>query len=709
VTAAGPSTKGRATFDVEVAADTPLGLYGLRLATASGLSNAHLFLIDDLPITPEADPTVQPETAQPIALPAAVAGICREADVDRYALTVQAGQRVSFEVVGSRLGKDFDPLVTIRDARGRLVLQHDNDVGLFFDGRFEHVFVEAGTYVVEVRDARFKGSDHWTYVLRMGSFPVARVALPSAVRPGEQAALRFPQLGDQPVTFAAAQDLPPGPFTYSLRRHGDNASAWIPLLASELANIPEAEPNNTPEAATVVSVPALLHGSLSRPGDWDWFAFDLSKGQSLSLCAESRGLGSPADLELVLLDPTGKQLQRADGTGLSDVQVAFTAGAAGRYRLRVRDLTNAGGPAFVYRVEARVRGPRLELVSEVGRLAIPQGSRQPLPLRLTRTDYAGPVELALLEAPPGLALQTGQFPQGASQFVNALTVADAVPVGVYTVQVMARGAAGERPLTALVRTQPLLDRVPTGRGPHGEPFELREDQRRLPPTLTDRIAVVVTPAAPFTFELPAARVVLPRYLHTEFRLETTRAPGFDAPITFTVRGGQLEPDGMGRRPLLAEVPPATRDRLVVHGGLRSEILSQLAVQRVTVIATADHQGRTIALARTFDLDVRTAYEPAAEPARVELKPGGSARLTIRANRLEPFDGPVTVTPSWVAGLTLPQSVTVPAGQPDVEVALQAAADAKPGKYTVALPGSARVANFVEPAKGKALEVVIPAK
>src|SRR5690349_10495098 len=35
----------QAQFDLQVADDAPLGLYGLRVATAAGLSNVHLFVI----------------------------------------------------------------------------------------------------------------------------------------------------------------------------------------------------------------------------------------------------------------------------------------------------------------------------------------------------------------------------------------------------------------------------------------------------------------------------------------------------------------------------------------------------------------------------------------------------------------------------------------------------------------------------------------
>ena len=39
-----------AVFDVRIADDAPVGLFGLRVATVDGLSNVHLCLIDDLPL-----------------------------------------------------------------------------------------------------------------------------------------------------------------------------------------------------------------------------------------------------------------------------------------------------------------------------------------------------------------------------------------------------------------------------------------------------------------------------------------------------------------------------------------------------------------------------------------------------------------------------------------------------------------------------------
>src|SRR6185437_14642339 len=189
-----------------------------------------------------------------------------------------------------------------------------------------------------------------------------------------------------------------------------------------------------------------------------------------------------------------------------------------------------------------------------------------------------------------------------------------------------------RARTPMATTLPLVDRLPSGRGPHGEPFELREDQRRLPPTLTDRIAILVTPPSPYTFELPDPLVVLPRYLEATFRLETTRASGFDAPITFVARGGTLDPLNLQRPRVVAQIPTATREHPTIAGVLRSGVNSEIRKHRVTVTAHAVDDGRSVDLTRTFELQTRVSYEPSAEPARLEIPAGESATATIRANR-----------------------------------------------------------------------------
>jgi hypothetical protein len=703
-TPVGDSTPTRAVFDVTVAADAAVGICGVRLSTADGLSNAHLFLIDDLPVqaareTPGGAPAK-------VALPVALWGRVREATVDRFAIDVGAGQRVSFEAVGNRLGKDVDPLVTIRDAKGRFVAERDNDPGLYFDCRFEHTFAQAGTYIVEMRDARFHGSEHGFYVLRMGRFPAARVAVPAAVVPGRRAELRLPELADAAVGL----DVPAGPaaglFLGVLRRPGDEGSVWLPLEAADAEITVHREPGNTPEDATRAKVPGLLCGVLRKPGERQFFRLALARGQKIQVRAEAKAFNSPADLELAITDSAGNPLRRAGENAQEEVVLDFAAGNAGMYHLSVRDASRDGGAAFAYRLEVRTGQPQVQVTAEAEGLTMPRGSYQPVPLTVVRTDYAGPVSLTLVGAPPGVTLTPNEIGEGVNALVCKLAAAPDAPAGIHTLQILARPAAVPDAPPTLVRTRPLIDRQMVN--VDLIPYALREDQRRLPPSLTDRFAVQVTPPSPFTVELPESVVTLGRYQHADFPVVTTRVPGFDGPITFSATGGQIAPKDEGRTRVYAELPAAKADTPQITGSIHSRILTNLVKHRVDVTAVGVHQGRRVSLTRTFDLDIRSAFTVTAVPAALKLEPGASAKLRLTADRMKTFDGDVTVQLSPVLGLTFPEKVVIPRGQAGVDVEVKVSPDRAPGRQSINLNSTGTVGGFEEELRGRFdVEVVKP--
>ena len=722
VSSVGASDDRQATFNVEVAPTAPLGLYGLRLATTSGLSNVHLFLVDELP-TVAAD-ELRSANGAPLILPIAVWGVARPAQTERFSIDMAAGRRLAFEVVGSRLGKDFDPLVTIYDAAGRVVAQRDNDGGLFFDCRFEHTFAAAGRYTVELRDARFHGDDQWSYVLRIGNFPASRVAVPSSVRPGVSATLTFPQAPSQTAPLVLAADFPLVAFFHDLRLAGNDVAAWLTLVAADCDNHVETEPNDTPETATVVTVPANLHGCLSTPGDRDWFAFDLTQGQKLELRGESWSLGSAADLELAIVDPTGREAQRIDDVLLDEASFRFTTGTAGLHKLLVRDIARDGGLDFAYRVEVRPAEPKIELTTDVAGVTVPQGSYQAIPLTIARTEYTGPIELTLVGNPPGLRLLATTVPAEATDFVTTLAADGTTAIGLRTVQIAARGTAGPEssqppvsspapvsfpavvPPQTLVRTQPVIGRQLVN--VDLIPIAPRDDQRRPPPSLTDRFAVQVTPPAPFEVELLKPLITLARYQTAELPIVSTRAAGFTAPISFAVRGGQLGNESEFRSRVFGRIADATPEAGVVTGVLHSRNLAQTIKQRGFLDATVMYEGRKITLTRSFELDVRTAHRLSVEPPKLSLQPGATARLKLLVDRVPTFRGPVTVKPLSVAGLLLPDEIVIAEGQEAVEVELKIAAELKPGAFRVRLPASARVEQFQEDTPGVELEIEVKA-
>src|SRR5439155_16280181 len=89
---------------IELPADAAIGLHRLRVATAGGLSNFRPFCVDSLPEQVESDAGHTPATARPVPVPCVVAGRIDPEASNFYKVTVAAGQRVSSEVPGRRLG-----------------------------------------------------------------------------------------------------------------------------------------------------------------------------------------------------------------------------------------------------------------------------------------------------------------------------------------------------------------------------------------------------------------------------------------------------------------------------------------------------------------------------------------------------------------------------------------------------------------------------
>lgn len=704
------SESGKLVFDITASADAPVGVCGLRLATRDGLTNAVLFHVEDLPVKGN----VASDKPVSLALPACVWGTLREGTLDRYTITVGANEKVSFECVANRLGKDADPLLTIRAASGKFVAERDNDAGLYFDFRFEHTFATAGTYTLEVRDARLRASEHHHYILRAGKFAAERVAAPAAgAAPERLSPLSFRQVkrsgddGSAWVPVGAAEGSVTVAKDFDATRdtalsQAASGATWLAFRASPMRANPFLALERSLEYGSLqpapATVPGVLYGVLKQPGRRQCFAAQLEKGQRIFLRAEAKALNSPADLELTILDRTGREQRRGQEGRDGEIALDFTAPNAGTYGIAVRDTLRDGGEAHAYCVTVRDKPFPPSITAEVEGLTVPRGNYQIVPLLVARSGTSGPIKLSLAGAPSGLKLTPDVIGDTENAIVCKLEASASAPLGAHTVQIVAE-CAGEQ---FLVRTRPLIDK--RYQNVDLIPIALREDQTRLPPALTDRFAVQVTPPAPFTFELPEKAITLPRYQTAPVPLVTTRIAGFDGPITFHATGGQLADKNEGRTRVYAEFPELTAKQLSGSGVIVSKILSNIGKPRIEVTATGTHQGRRVALIRTFDLDLTYAYKITSDTPKVALLPGESAKVKLAVERLKSFDGPVTLHLNTVPGLEAPEEVTIPKGQASVEFAVTARPDAQPRKQNWQLLATADVSGFEEELRASPVEI-----
>jgi hypothetical protein len=385
----------RATWRVTLPPQAPVGAAALRVATRGGVSNLHLFMVDDLPTVAEGDGNSTPAGAQEITPPVAVDGTCAALGIDYYRFRARRGQQLSVEVVATRLGSSLDPVVRLLDSSGRELRWCDDGPGAGGDCRFAHTFDADGQYLIELRDVAYEGGPAYRYRLRVGDFPLAAVPFPLGGKRGTAGMFTF--LGEAcdgvPPALVALPNEGAG-FGVAARRAGGSGFARVVL--GDADETVEAEPNDAPAAATPLALPGAVSGRFEAPGDVDCYAVAAGKGARLSFRARSRSLGSPCDVLMQWSRPGGGKLAEskvAEGTAEATLDAA--APEDGVYVLRVEELSQTGGPALAYRVEGGAYRAGFSLSVETDKVDARPGGVLELKVTCARRDYGGPIALSL--------------------------------------------------------------------------------------------------------------------------------------------------------------------------------------------------------------------------------------------------------------------------------------------------------------------------
>jgi hypothetical protein len=563
---------------IDVPADAPLGLHSLRLATRRGMSNLRLFCIDDLPQVLETSTNHAPTAAQLVLPPCVVVGKVDSETTDYFKIGVTAGQRVSFEVLGRRLGSLFDPQLQLLDAHtGReLPAAYSNDApGLQTDARLTYTFKTAGEYLVAVRDVSYRGGDDYHYRLRIGDFPCATTTLPLAAKRGGKVSVRFagPNVeGVSPVEVTVPAD--PDVESISVAPRGANGLfGWpVSLAISDWNETMETEPNNEPAKANRIAVPGAITARFEQKGDIDSFVFALKKGARTILEAHTHELGSPTEVYMTLRDAKGTQLQVSNPM-TATARLDFTPSADGEYTLQLEHLHLWGGPDEVYRVTVTPYEPGFDLTVALDRFNVGQGGKLSIPILMPRRDFGGPIEISVV-GPKGisgkLALAAGKAPPP-NQPAGTLVVnaAPDVPLGPYAFRIQGKAAINGKTVTKWASV-----RAAVSQGQANLPLP--------PPNTFTSIGLAVTPPPPFTL---AAKFDAASYMPGKpatLTVTATRTSGFTAEIALSTAG--LPP---GVTAALKNIP-ANQNEVKVQLNLAAN--AKIGQASVTITGKAKHQG-----------------------------------------------------------------------------------------------------------------------
>ncbi len=469
---------GSNKFKVTVAENLPPGPLDVRAVTVRGLTNFRAFTVGDRPEAIEAEPNDAPDKAQRVSLPVVVEGrIEKPTDVDCYVFSARKGQRVLIDCWAWRVDSMLDGTLLLLDAKGK-ELDYSGD----FNGKdpfLDFTATEDGDYVVKIWDFVYGGGPDLVYRLQIGSLPHIDALLPAAVKPGEKAPLTIlgrnlpgvdrasgpglesitrevevPADADGNASLRGGEAVRPPQatldgMTYRLTTpEGSSNPIFLGFAADPV--VVEREPNARANEAQEIPFPCEVSGTFDPPGDVDFYAFRVIKGEKVIVETIGERQSNLVDPFLAGFDASGKRVFSADDsngrnigqlrftTSTRDARWEFTAQADGVYRVQVRDLyfQQRGDPRFRYRLSVRRPRPDFRLVAvpthdiHPDSTTVGRGSRAWLDLLAHRADgFDGPIRVEVTGLPPGVTCEPVVIGPGTGSVPLVFKAEPEAPIG----------------------------------------------------------------------------------------------------------------------------------------------------------------------------------------------------------------------------------------------------------------------------------------
>jgi hypothetical protein len=490
-------------FRVTVAPDVPPGTYDVRLVGRFGVSNPRLFAVSHgLTELTKKEPNNDRATAQAITVNSVVNGQSGQNREDVYRFPLKQGQRVVIECQAGKLDSLLDATLALTDADGKPLASNSDYYGR--DPLIDFVAPKDGDYFVSVWDLSFRGGH--PYRLIVSDRPQVENVFPRAVQVGKATTLtvfgrnlgraakaspwriRDLALEQTSLTITPPADLfalgayrffehptchsvLPTAATCTLTgfelqpKFSDITANAVPLLLVDTPVTTEIEPNDDPEHAQVIQLPAVVSGRFDKERDADWYEFETTEAGPYAFEVYCERIGGRADPYLVVVDDKGTRVAELDDYGqrmnafdghLRDPSGMVNLNAKRKYRVLVQDRYRRGGARFQYVLTVHRPVPDFYVAvihsqnpGPAG-TTVRRGGTAYLDVIVHHKDgFSGPITLTAEGLPPGLHALPTTVNDARGTFV---LWADAdTPDWIGTIKITATGKRGDEELRREVR------------------------------------------------------------------------------------------------------------------------------------------------------------------------------------------------------------------------------------------------------------------
>ena len=562
---------------VAVDAECRLGEHMVQLRTRSGISGYRILQVEAYPAVDEAEKKNNARGGAQLIEPVAysdkfpkgvgvvVSGRMLDEDHDWFSVKGTEGDRLSIEVVGTRLGDFCDTVLELYGPDGQSLAIVDDTPLTKQDPMLSIRLAQNGRYLIHLADSAGRGQNNAWYRMHVGNFPRPSIASPAVAKKGKVSEITF--LGDcsGPIKQAlqvVEEDLYQDGIQISDRLGTTPTPVPLRIVAAETQIVSEEEPNDGRGKLQEesISLPCSVHGGIDKQGDHDWFSFKAKKGERIQVEAFGHRIGSAIDTTIRIRRSNGKTQATSTDTVETDSLLTTTIPEDGRYFVEIQNASDDFGPMMKYQLDVQREQSALSIgIKEFQRytqqrqqIAVPAGNRFAVLINAERAGFDGPFELTGDQLPDSIRMLARSMPSGA---IAMPVVFEADSLGEQADEGAAEPLDGQLiDLTAKSISESEDDQPEAVVGR----FKNRAQLMRVQPNnmcmkfgVVEKLAVARLEPVPFSIDLVPPSVPVSQNGRLKLQVNIHRDEGFKAPIILRL---PFRPPGINAKPTVRVTP-----------------------------------------------------------------------------------------------------------------------------------------------------------
>jgi hypothetical protein len=190
------------------------------------------------------------------------------------------------------------------------------------------------------------------------------------------------------VEVDVAADAEIGPVSFRLQTPLGTGPEGRFLVEPYYGETPDREPNDTPEEAFETYLPTILTGTISKPGDVDFYKITVKAGEQLVFENGAMLIGSALQpMVSILAEDQSIVKEFGAGGGLDTLRFAHKFEKAGTYYIRIADYQSSGRASNFYRIKVG----QFPVVTGAYPLGLQLGKTRDIKLTLPSRDREGAI------------------------------------------------------------------------------------------------------------------------------------------------------------------------------------------------------------------------------------------------------------------------------------------------------------------------------